>query len=64
MSKRRGWKSGRFDFSDIFPTKSDENDAEENIGFWDDDDDDIPEGCAACGGDWPRCTSSCPLYDD
>lgn len=24
----------------------------------------IPEGCAACGGDWPRCTTSCPLYDE
>ena len=29
-----------------------------------DDDDDIPEGCAACGGDWPNCTTSCPMYDD
>lgn len=28
------------------------------------DDDDIPEGCAACGGDWPNCTDGCPLYDD
>ena len=29
-----------------------------------DDDDDIPEGCAACGGDYPNCTDSCPLFDD
>ncbi len=30
----------------------------------DEDEDDIPEGCAACGGDYPNCTSSCPLYDE
>ena len=24
----------------------------------------IPEGCAACGGDFPNCTTSCPLFDD
>lgn len=23
----------------------------------------IPEGCAACGGDYPHCTDSCPLFD-
>lgn len=28
------------------------------------DDDDMPEGCSACGGDWPNCTTSCPLYDE
>ena len=27
-------------------------------------DDDIPEGCSACGGDYPNCTTSCPLFDD
>ena len=25
---------------------------------------DIPEGCLQCGGDYPRCVDSCPLYDD
>lgn len=34
------------------------------IELGDDDDDDIPEGCAACGGDYPNCTDSCPLFDD
>lgn len=29
-----------------------------------DDDDGIPEGCAACGGDYPNCTTSCPMFDD
>lgn len=24
----------------------------------------IPEGCLACGGDYPNCTTSCPLFDD
>ena len=25
---------------------------------------DIPEGCAACGGDYPNCVDSCPMFDD
>ena len=32
-----------------------------------DDDDfvyDIPEGCKACGGDYPNCADSCPIFDD
>lgn len=37
-------------------------------GFYIDCDDmedsDIPEGCAACGGPYPQCTSSCKLFDD
>ena len=24
----------------------------------------IPEGCRACGGDYPYCKMSCPLFDD
>lgn len=24
----------------------------------------IPSGCAACGGPYPSCMSSCPLFDD
>lgn len=27
------------------------------------DDDDIPDGCAACGGDYPNCKDGCPLFD-
>lgn len=34
------------------------------IGGDDYDDDDVPEGCAACGGDYPNCADSCPLFDD
>ncbi len=30
----------------------------------DDDDEDIPEGCAACGGDYPNCKISCNLFDE
>lgn len=26
-------------------------------------DDDIPEGCAACGGPYPDCMDSCPIFD-
>ena len=29
-----------------------------------DDDDDIPEGCAVCGGPYPDCMTSCNLFDD
>lgn len=32
--------------------------------IWDDEEDDIPEGCAACGGDYPNCADSCPIFDD
>ena len=28
------------------------------------DEDDIPEGCKACGGPYPDCTTSCSLFDD
>ena len=30
----------------------------------DDYEEDIPEGCRACGGDYPHCKDSCPLFDD
>ena len=26
--------------------------------------DGIPEGCLACGGDFPFCKQGCPLFDD
>lgn len=29
-----------------------------------DSDDDIPEGCEACGGPYPDCRESCNLFDD
>lgn len=32
---------------------------------WDrDDDSEIPSGCAACGGPYPQCKTSCKLFDD
>lgn len=38
---------------------------EDNILYISDDDGDgIPEGCAACGGPYPNCTDSCPMFDD
>lgn len=24
----------------------------------------IPAGCRACGGPYPNCKSSCPMFDD
>lgn len=32
--------------------------------MWEDDDDDVPVGCAACGGDYPNCKDSCPIFDN
>lgn len=29
-----------------------------------DDPDEIPYGCRACGGPWPNCKTACKLYDD
>lgn len=26
--------------------------------------DDIPEGCSACGGPYPDCKTSCSIFDD
>ena len=28
------------------------------------DEGDIPAGCAACGGEYPYCKDSCPMFDD
>lgn len=32
--------------------------------YHDPSDDGIPEGCSACGGPYPDCCDSCPLFDD
>ncbi len=24
----------------------------------------VPDGCRECGGDYPNCKASCPMYDD
>lgn len=24
----------------------------------------VPVGCSACGGDYPYCKDSCPMFDD
>lgn len=44
---------------------------EDCFGYFNEDDldldccdDDIPEGCLACGGPYPHCMSSCNLFDD
>ena len=35
------------------------------LGYFEDDSyDSIPEGCAACGGPWPDCETSCKMFDD
>lgn len=35
-----------------------------NIVLACDDELDIPEGCRACGGPYPDCMDSCPIFDD
>lgn len=30
----------------------------------DEEEDELPEACAACGGPYPSCTTSCKLFDD
>lgn len=42
-------------------TEEDEDDEDEE---YIEADYDIPEGCAACGGDYPNCVDSCPMFDD
>lgn len=40
---------------------------EDNDSFYEDSDeeDDIPEGCTACGNPaYPNCKLSCPIFDD
>lgn len=47
---------------------TEDNIIDEDDGFYNEDldynDIDIPFGCRACGGDYPNCRDSCPLYDD
>ena len=43
------------------------NDVTDDNIIWDDDPSyysGIPEGCAACGGPYPNCKDSCPIFDD
>lgn len=42
------------------------SDEEESKGHFNDadDTDDVPSGCAACGGPYPYCKTSCELFDD
>lgn len=37
---------------------------ESEIIYDDDDEDEVPVGCAACGGPYPSCKTSCPIFDD
>lgn len=39
-------------------------DGEYYCPYCDDYDDDMPECCVSCGGNYPECTTSCPLVDD
>lgn len=32
--------------------------------YYDDNPEDIPEGCLECGGPYPNCIDGCKMYDD
>jgi hypothetical protein len=32
--------------------------------YFEECDEDVPYGCAACGGPYPQCKTSCKLFDD
>lgn len=32
--------------------------------YYDRHPEDVPDGCRECGGPYPNCCDSCPLYDD
>lgn len=32
--------------------------------LYEEDDSYIPEGCRACGGDYPICKRGCPIFDE
>lgn len=36
----------------------------DEVNSFSDKEDEIPRGCAACGGPYPDCKSSCPLLDE
>lgn len=41
-----------------------DDDEEDYDDVYDEDMDDIPECCLACGGPYPQCMSSCAIFDD
>lgn len=41
------------------PEYDPEAEDDEEFGY-----DGTPYGCLACGGDYPHCADSCPLFDD
>lgn len=40
------------------------DDEDDELSYNSDDENDIPEGCAACGGPYPDCMTSCNIFDD
>ena len=59
--RRMSWKDG------VYSCKKCDLDISEDEIIRDPDEDDYdgePECCAACGGDYPNCKSSCPIFDD
>lgn len=48
------------DDGDLYYEHNPEDDYEEYYG----EEDDIPEGCRSCGGDYPNCVDGCNLMND
>ena len=59
MDKKNFVESGYDEYGQYYETYKDKDGY---ITEFFSSDDDIPEGCAACGGDYPNCKDSCPLY--
>lgn len=53
---------GEMDEEDDFDDEESEYETEKDEGFYHYRR--KPAGCRACGGDYPNCTSSCPMFDD
>ncbi len=47
----------------VYIQLSDENDEYDEY-YQDEYNNDVPEGCQACGGPYPNCKVSCKLFDD
>ena len=41
-----------------------DQDSEYDDIYDDPDESEIPECCKACGGPWPKCQTSCKIFDD
>ena len=64
LARIKGKDGNELDYSsDEDDFDEDEDDFDEDDFYEDDDFWGVPVGCRACGGDYPNCTTSCPMFD-